>query len=152
MNTAMRSWREIAAYVYGLEKLAVLAFLLLLVGGNIAPPSVPESNTPGLEWALHERVLFKSNAAQRGMADRTWEMAEALSLCFLHEGKAPTVTASSNGRHARNSLHYRDAALDLRMKRLRRDERERIMECAESMGLEFKIKWRPLHAHVTGGD
>ena len=94
------------------------------------------------------RPKFKSSKAMIGMTPFTLRLAVSVGAC----SNEIIVTASQNGRHRRDSQHYRKRALDFRTRHLTKKERTQFEGCAKAvLGDSYfvKLSSRPPHLHVA---
>ena len=89
---------------------------------------------------------FKTEKAKTLMSPLMWKLAVSVSPC----SKEMVITASQNGRHRRDSQHYRKRALDFRTRHLTKKERTRFEGCARAvLGDSYFVKLEPNHLHVA---
>ena len=60
------------------------------------------------------------------------------------------VTSANDGRHSKNSLHYKGKAVDIRIWALKKDEdkTQAIRELKLALGSDYDIVLEPDHIHI----
>lgn len=67
----------------------------------------------------------------------------------LMEGKdyIMTITSGNDGKHMKNSLHYKDRAIDIRIRDMKNPNGNWLM-MRKQLGKNFDVLLKPTHIHI----
>lgn len=92
---------------------------------------------------IKDGVVFKS---------LTSPIIRAISVImgeWTSEGEVATVTSASDGKHKRGSLHYKDSAIDIRVRGISSEKIVKLVKrISLILGPDYDVVLEPDHIHV----
>ena len=79
-----------------------------------------------------------------------WALSVIDDVYESHQANA-IITSGNDGTHSRTSLHYANAAVDIRMSNVPQNERQQVADQIKNrLGIDFDVilETNPLHLHV----